>query len=234
MLLGLCVVKRYDLVFLYLSGLFFASLIIANSFAFKLFDIQIPLVGNLTLVLGILPYPITFLCTDLICELYGKKRAQHIVIAGFVLSLYFLFFIELGRIIPQSAIQDPVVQEHYLGVFGQSTRAILGSMVAYLLAQSIDVRLFHFFKRLTKGRHKWLRNNGSTLISQMVDTVTVTTILFYDKHALDVLITLVLTGYAFKLIIALIDTPLFYLGSHYFKDIEAETLRRRKEGAEPA
>ena len=214
--------KTYDRLFLVLCGIFIASLIIANAFAFKLFDVTLPLIGTITLSMGILPYPITFLVTDLISELYGRKRANFLVLVGFGLSLYFLMFITIGKYIDVSQVQDPEVQAHYLGVFGQGARAITGSMVAYLLAQFLDVRIFHSIKRATQGKHLWLRNNGSTLISQLIDTVAVTTILFYDADNVN-LVSLILAGYSFKLLVALVDTPLFYLGAAIFKDIEAET-----------
>ncbi len=223
--------SRYDRLFLTLAGFFIASLIIANAFAFKLFDVHLPLLGTITLSMGILPYPITFLMTDLISELYGKAKANFLVWTGFFLSGYFLLLLLIGKAIPVSHVQDPVIQEHYLGVFGQGARAIFGSMVAYLTAQFLDVRLFHFFKKLTAGRHLWLRNNGSTMISQLVDTIAVTTILFWDAPNINVP-ALILAGYSFKLLVALVDTPLFYLGTRLFKSVERETLRRQQIGSE--
>ncbi len=217
--------SRYDRVFLILCSVFIASLIIANAFAFKLFDINLPLVGVVTLSMGILPYPITFLATDLISELYGRRRANTLVMVGFGVSLFFLFFIVIGRYVPVSHVQDPTIQDHYMGVFGQGVRAIMGSMIAYLLAQFLDVRLFHFYKKVTRGRHLWLRNNGSTMISQLVDTVAVVTILFHDDPNVP-LFAIILSSYVFKLLVALVDTPLFYLGVRLFKDIERETERR--------
>ena len=218
--------RRYDLLFLVLCGTFIASLIICNALAFKLIDLHLPLFGTVTLPLGILPYPVTFLMTDLICELYGKKQANSLVWIGFGLSAYFLFFLILGRYLPVSHVQDPIIQTYYMGVFGQSARAIFASMVAYLIAQFLDVRLFHFIKEKTKGRHLWLRNNGSTLFSQLIDTICVMSILFWEQPNL---IGLIITGYVFKLLAALADTPLFYLGAIFFKDIQAESLRRATE-----
>ena len=226
--------SRYECIFLILSGFFISSLIIANCLVFKFFDIPLPFsfsigsveIDKLTLSLGILPYPITFLCTDLVCELYGKKRAGLLVLIGFVMSLYLLFFLMLGQPIPVSSVQDPVIQDHYNAVFGLGTRAIFASMVAYLLAQLLDVHLFHFWKRLTKGRHLWLRNNGSTIFSQLVDTVAVITILFIDTMPFDTIVAMIVSGYLFKLFVALLDTPLFYLGARLFEDIAAETRAR--------
>jgi len=217
--------KRYDFVFLFLCGIFLGSLIIANALAFKFIQIPMPLVGPLTISVGLLPYPITFLATDLISELYGKNRANALVFVGFLLSIYFLFFLKLGQWFPVAPGFDPEIQEHYDAVFGQSGRAILGSMTAYLLAQFLDVRIFHLIKSKTKGRMLWLRNNGSTLISQLVDTAAVVTILFYDDPEKN-LLQLILFGYIYKVIIALADTPFFYLGARIFSDIGQETERR--------
>lgn len=218
--------SRYEKLFLLFSGIFLACLVIANTLVFKLFDLTLPIVGPITLVMGILPYPITFLVTDLISEIYGKERANYLVFVGFVVSMLFLGLILLANAIPVSQQQDAaVVQGHFNAVFGQSTRAIFGSMIAYLAAQFLDVHLYHFFKKLTNGKHLWLRNNGSTLISQLVDTTLVTTILFYDNPDISVP-ALIVAGYSFKLIVALCDTPLLYLGVYYLEDIVAKEKRQ--------
>ena len=169
---------RFDFVFLVLAGFFLSSLVLANALVFKFIDIPLPLVGVATISLGVLPYPVTFLCTDLISELYGKDRANAIVITGAAVSAYMLLLLQLGRVLPVSNLQDDAIQGHYMAVFGQSTRAIFGSMVAYLIAQFVDVRLYHFWRKLTNGRHLWLRNNASTMFSQLIDTTAVVTILF--------------------------------------------------------
>lgn len=215
--------RRYDFVFLLLSGIFLSSLVIGNSLVFKFFDVELPLKGIVTLSVGILPYPVTFLCTDLISELYGKKRADALVLTGLVVSAYMVLILQVGRVVPVSSLQDASIQEHYLAVFGQSTRAIFASMVAYLFAQFIDVRLYHFWRRLTDGKHLWLRNNGSTMLSQLVDTVAVITILFYGVWTTEQIIDVIIAGYIFKLLVALVDTPLMYLGTRLFREIENES-----------
>ena len=215
--------RRYDLVFLVLAGFFLASLVLANAMVFKFVDIPLPVVGLVTISAGVLPYPVTFLCTDLISELYGKKRANALVITGFVISVYMLLLLLLGRALPVSHLQDEVIQEHYMAVFGQSARAIFGSMVAYLLAQLIDVRLYHFWRKLTSDKHLWLRNNGSTMLSQLIDTTAVVTILFYGVWPLTQIGGVILASYAYKLLVAAADTPLMYLGTWMLRDIEEES-----------
>ena len=223
---------RYERVFLLLSGFFIASLVLANALVFKFMDISLPFIGVATISVGVLPYPITFLCTDLISELYGKKRAQAVVVTGFLVSLYMLALLQVGRVVPVSHLQDPAVQEQYLAVFGQSARAIFASMVAYLVAQLIDVRLYHFWRRLTGGRHLWLRNNGSTMVSQLVDTTAVVTILFYGVWSWNEIGAVILASYAYKLIVAAADTPLMYLGRSLLGDILAESLKRNRIGTD--
>ncbi len=216
--------RRYDFIFLILSGIFLSSLVIANSLVFKFFDVSLPFVGVVTLSVGTIPYPVTFLCTDLISELYGKKRADALVLTGLLVSGYLLLVMEVGRIAPVSRLQDATaVQGHYEAVFGQSARAIFASMVAYLLAQFLDVRLYHFWRRLTNGKHLWLRNNGSTMLSQLVDTAAVVTILFYGVWTQEQIAVVIASGYAFKLLVALLDTPLLYLTAHWLRDIENES-----------
>ncbi len=217
---------RYDYVFLVLSGLFLSSLVLANSIIFKFVDVQLPFVGLATISAGVLPYPITFLCTDLISELYGKKRADAIVLTGFLVSVYMLGVLYVGRVLPVSHIQTEAVQEHYLAVFGQSARAIFASMVAYLTAQFVDVRLYHFWRRLTNGRHLWLRNNASTMLSQLVDTVAVVTILLYGDQPGSVIAAVILASYVYKLLVAAADTPLMYLCSSLFRGIKDKSRRR--------
>lgn len=212
---------RREKVYLALAALFIASLLIANIITFKLFTVPLPLgmrlFGQTAVVLaaGILPYPVTFLVTDLISELYGPRRADAVVWAGFFVSLYVLLILRLGAWVPPfgtEAHTPEQVQALYEGVFGQSSRAIVASMIAYLVAQLFDVRAFHFWKRLTAGRHLWVRNNGSTIASQLLDTLLVITILFYHVLPLATIVQIIVASYIFKVLFALLDTPFFYLG----------------------
>ena len=170
---------------------------------------------------GVLPYPLTFLVTDVLSEVYGRRRAQQVVHAGFIASAFTVVVVMLGWLAP--AIPDsPVDDATYTHVFAKTPLLIAASMVAYLAAQHVDVHLFHFWKRLTEGRHLWLRNNASTIVSQLVDTVLVVSLIFYDRLLdgdIDYVAGLVLEGWLFKVLCALLDTPLIYgavavLGSH--------------------
>ena len=156
-----------------------------------------------------MPYPITFLVTDLISELYGQKKANRVVISGFIASIFVLFFLWLGgqfNAIPDSIVNDNI----YNAVFRNAWRIIAASMVAYLIAQFIDVRIFHFWKKLTNGKHLWLRNNGSTIASQLVDTSLVICILFIGVWDAGQIFNGIIDGWLFKMLMAFIDTPIIY------------------------
>ena len=113
-----------------------------------------------------------------------------------------------------------------MAVFGQSARAIFASMVAYLLAQLIDVRLYHFWRKLTDGKYLWLRNNASTMLSQLIDTTAVVTILFYGVWSWPQIGGVILASYIYKLLVAAADTPLMYLGTWLLRDIKNESKQQ--------
>ncbi len=174
---------------------------------------------SFAVAVGVLPYPITFLCTDLISEFYGRRRANFVVWVGLLLNGWVMAILWLGGILPGTESPEFFKIRHL--AFG----AVTASMIAYLLAQFVDVYLFHFWKRLTNGKHLWLRNNGSTMISQMVDAVAVILITYKaggldemihdDTHIPTLLLTLIATGYLVKFLAALLDTPVIYLAVHW-------------------
>ena len=197
-----------DQFYLVLAGIFIASLVTCNLIANKFVTVDL---GFKVFIVsaGILPYPLTFLVTDLISELYGQKKANLVVFSGFIASLFVLLFLWLGgqfNAIPSSIVDDVT----YNSVFRNAWRLIAASMVAYLIAQFIDVRIFHFWKRLTNGKHLWLRNNGSTIASQLVDTSLVICILFVGVWKPDQIISAIFDGWMFKMLMAFIDTPIIY------------------------
>ena len=204
-----------DKLYLVLAGIFVASLVTCNLIANKFVSIDL---GFKTFIVsaGILPYPLTFLVTDILSEIYGKKRASMVVLSGFIASLFVLLFLWIGG--QFNAINgSPLDNETYDLVFNNAWRVIFASMIAYLSAQFLDVRLFHFWKRMTKGRHLWLRNNASTIGSQFVDTILVISVLFVGVWDTDQIISAIIDGWLFKMLVAFIDTPLFYLISHYLR-----------------
>ena len=199
-----------DRFYLILSGIFIASLVSCNLIFQKFFTWTPFGLYTFELSVGILPYPITFLVTDLISELYGKKKADQVVISGLIASVFVMGVVLLANYVPNTS-WSPVKDELFQKVFGLQGPAVFASMIAYLSAQFIDVRVFHFWKRLTKGKHLWLRNNGSTIVSQFVDTAAVL-ILLCSVGAIEWsrFLPLLENGFLFKITVALIDTPIIY------------------------
>ncbi|MDC6350050.1 queuosine precursor transporter [Zeaxanthinibacter sp. PT1] len=210
-------------IYLYLGALFITSLVVSN-LIFQKFFYWYPF-GELTffdaplfeLSVGILPYPITFLITDLISEIYGRKKANQVVTAGIFASIFSMGIILLAEQVP--AIENsPVNDEVFQSVFALSPIAVLASMLAYLCAQYVDIAIYHFWKRLTRGRYLWLRNNFSTFTSQFIDTFLVVGLLcVFGVLPWELFYGLVLSGFAFKVLIAFIDTPFLYIFVYIFR-----------------
>ena len=204
-------------IYLYLGALFITSLVVSN-LIFQKFVFWKPF-GDVTvfgaplfeLSVGILPYPITFLITDSISEIFGKKKANQVVTAGIFASFFSMLIIWVSNVAP-AIPSSPIGDETFTKVFGLSPLGVLASMLAYLSAQYIDISIYHFWKNLTKGRYLWLRNNFSTFTSQLVDTLTVVGLLcIFGVLPWDKFYGLVISGFLFKVFIALIDTPFLYL-----------------------
>jgi queuosine precursor transporter len=210
--------SRAEFLYLLLSGIFLGALVITNVIAGKFF-----LLFGHALSCGIIAYPVTFLATDLISELYGKERASQVVKVGFWVSAFVAAVVVISNLAP-TARETYVDGETFARVFGLTPGIVFGSMCAYLVAQLVDVRVFHYWRALTKGRHLWLRNNGSTVVSQLLDTCIVVTVTMVLWPLLDgnpatkpletgVVLQLIVGQYLFKAAVALLDTPLFYLGT---------------------
>jgi uncharacterized integral membrane protein (TIGR00697 family) len=199
-------------VYLILAGLFICSLVVSNLIFQKFFVWDFFGIYTFEISVGILPYPITFLITDLISEVYGKKKANQVVTAGIFASFFSLLIVYLANSVTATE-WSPVSDSLFTLVFGATVVAVFASMMAYLLAQYIDIHIFHFWKRVTKGKHLWLRNNFSTFSSQFVDTFTVLFLLCsFNKISWDLFGSLLLSGFLFKVIVAAIDTPFLYAG----------------------
>ncbi|MDZ7847938.1 MAG: queuosine precursor transporter [Owenweeksia sp.] len=194
--------------FLILAGLFITALVSCNLIANKFVSVNLGF-KTFEVSAGVLPYPLTFLITDILSEIYGRKKTNAVVATGFFSSLLVLLILYLGHSFP-ALESSPVSQAEYASVFRNSWRVILASMVAYLVAQFIDVRIFHFWKKKTRGRHLWFRNNFSTMFSQLIDTILVTSVIFIGVASFDFISGLVMDGWLFKLIFAAVDTLLIY------------------------
>ncbi len=222
---------RRERVFLLLAGIFLCAMTLLNVLGITRFVA----LGPLTVAIGVLPYPITFLCTDLICELYGRKRANYLVTVGLLLNFFIVGVLIVANALPAAALQPPWQTlslaapvglpngselsgdiELFTIIYATTVGAVFASMLAYLAAQYCDVQLFHFWKRLTNGRHLWLRNNFSTLVSQLVDATVVVGVTFGATFlagdiGLYAMLTLIGSNYLFKMLVALADTIPFYL-----------------------
>ena len=212
-------IQKRDLaknIYLLLAGLFITSLVVSNLIFQKFFywrPFEINVFGNnlFELSVGILPYPITFLITDLISEIYGKRNANQVVVTGIFASFFSMGILLIANEVP--AIENsPVDDKTFNQVFALSPIAALASMIAYLLAQFVDIRIYHFWKNLTQGKMLWLRNNFSTFSSQLIDTVLVVGLLsVFGVLEWELFWGLVISSFLFKIIVAALDTPLLYL-----------------------
>ncbi len=224
--------ERRERVFLVLAGFFLCAMTLLNVVGITRF-VQL---GPLSVAIGVLPYPLTFLCTDLVCELYGRKRATFLVTVGLTLNVFILVFLSVGNLLPPVPLEEQPPWQHlelaieagmpngdvlsgtvelFELIYACTAGAVMASMMAYMVAQYLDVRLFHFWKNLTKGKHLWLRNNGSTLISQAVDSILVIGVTFGAMYlsgemAAKTILVLMASNYVFKMLVALADTLPFY------------------------
>ncbi|TDP60362.1 queuosine precursor transporter [Flavobacterium dankookense] len=201
---------RKDTVYIILAGIFITNAIVAELTGGKLID-----VFGVPMSIGILPWPIVFVTTDLINEYFGEKGVKRLslITAGLIAYTFFVLYFAIQ--IPSTGISS-VTSEQFKSVFGQSQLIIVGSIAAFLVSQLIDVTIFHFVKKRTGNRMIWLRSTGSTVISQFFDSFIVLGIAFYLPGIMDFKTYVIsgLTGYTVKLVIAVLMTPMIYIG-HY-------------------
>ncbi|MCH2225095.1 MAG: queuosine precursor transporter [Crocinitomicaceae bacterium] len=239
--------RRREWTFLILAGMFLGSLTMLNILGVSRFIDLSSWIGiseessfRFSLAVGVLPYPITFLCTDLISEIYGRKRANMVVWVGLILNLWVLLVLWLGGTLeaPDNLVNgtlsvevvdgEPSVPYGYAfyEIRKLTFGATIASMVAYIAAQFVDVHIFHFLKKKTEGKKLWLRNNVSTLTSQLIDSVAVILITHYYANALPIqaevaigiqLLMFILSSYLFKVFFALFDTIPIYIAVKYLR-----------------
>lgn len=191
--------KKYS----FWTSILVTSLVIANVVAGKVVQFW-----GVTLPAAVVSYAFTFLCTDVISEKWGKEKATQAVKFGFIAQIFAAGLIFTAQHLPVAPFAQGT-QEAFNVILGQNWRFVLASLTAYLVAQNSDVYTFHAIKKITGEKHKWLRNNGSTMTSQFIDTAIFITIAFYGQ--VPNLLVMIVSQYAVKLGLAAIDTPLFYL-----------------------
>ena len=203
--------RRKDIVYVILAGIFITNALVAELIGGKLIYI-----GDVVMSLGILPWPIVFITTDLINEYFGEKGVKKLSFITAGLIAYTFFLLLIGLQIPAVKGDGLITDEQFSAVFGQSMWIIVGSITAFLVSQLIDVTIFHFVKNRTGKKMIWLRSTGSTVISQFFDSFIVLGIAFWLPGKIDtkMFVASALTGYTVKLLIAIGLTPLIYLG-HY-------------------
>lgn len=226
---------RFDLrqkVFLVLAALQVTSLLVANMIGVKLFSIDVAGL-DVEHTAGMLPFPITFLLTDLLNEFYGKKAARMIAWIAFGMAVFAFILVSVARALPiLEGIPGTADERSFEVVFGGSAVMTLCSIVAFLFGSLLDILIFGFFKRITHGKMVWLRATGSTVISQLFDSFVITILYFQVAQGLsggevaspEFVLRTALTGYVLKFVIAVLLTPLIYAG---------RGLLRRVVGLEP-
>ncbi len=202
--------------FVFLVAVFVTSLVVGDILGGKL--TEAPLFGRVRIIsVGMIPFPVTFLLTDLLNEFYGKKAARFVTIVGFFMALFTYVLILVSAALPWASLsREPgwtgMTEGAFQSVFLSSQRILLASMVAYLFGQFLDIGVFHLLKRLTHNRLLWLRATGSTLASQLVDTFVIQVLAWSGTLSAGKLLELVATGYTIKIVAAVGLTPFIYAG----------------------
>lgn len=207
--MSLTVISKRDFVFVLLAGIFVTNAIIGELIGGKLIQL-----GPFSMSVGVIPWPIVFLTTDLINEFFGRQGVRRLSFITAGLIIYTFIVLYLAMIVPTAAF-SPVTDEQFRAVFGQSMWIIVASLIAFLLSQLIDVSIFWAVRDRTGRRMLWLRSTGSTVISQMIDTFVVLGIAFWLPGKINTpeFLNLASTNYGYKLILALAFIPLIY-GAH--------------------
>jgi len=200
-----------------LYGVVIFSLLLANIMGPKL-----TVVGGLQTSMGVILYSSIFFATDLLSEKYGQKEAQRAVNLGFFISVALVIMTQISMMylpstLPQTAVFARSVHEATVTLFDYTPRFVFGSLLAYMISQSFDVWVFHRIRNATNGRHLWLRNTGSTLLSQAIDTLIYGLVVWWGLVDLPTALKLAAAKYVFKFAIAVIDTPFIYLACRWKK-----------------
>lgn len=203
-----------------LAGIFFTALFVSNVISVKLFTI-----GSAVLTAGLLTYPLTFLITDSISEVYGKATAKRVVIIGLLTNLMMIGFFYMAISLPAADFWP--MQAEFEMILGAVPRIVAASLLAYFVSQLFDVHFFHKLKEMTSGRHLWLRNNGSTFASQLLDSTIFVVVAFYGTMPVSALLAMIGVQYLVKIGIAALDTPFIYMMVKWLR--KTDTPKNKEE-----
>ena len=213
------VLTRPQRVYVVCAAVFLTALVIAEATAGKFFTAfalpsPITILGtefpSVVMTAGVIAFPVTFIVTDVMNEYFGTAGIRFVTYIGLAMVGFAFGLLQIALAVP-TAPTSPVPDAAFAAVFGTTSRVIVGSLVAYLIGQLVDIALFHWLRRLTDGRHLWLRATGSTLGSQFLDTFVVLTVAFAGQLALEEIVAITLFNYGYKVVIAVAITPLVYL-----------------------
>lgn len=237
------VLQRPQKLYVVCAAVFITALVVAEATASKFFTaftlpFPVTILGvefaDVVMTAGVIAFPVTFIVTDLMNEYFGKAGIRFVTFVGMAMIVFEFALLQAAMAVPTASI-SPVPTEAFDLVFGASGRIILGSLTAYLVGQLVDITLFHWLRRLTHGRHLWLRATGSTFGSQFLDTAIVLSVAFAGQLALGEIVAITLFNYAYKFVIAIVITPLIYAAhwvmDRYLGDELAEALVEQAEEA---
>lgn len=213
--------SRPQRVYVVCAAVFLTALVIAEATAGKFFTafrlpFAVSILGerfeSVVMTAGVIAFPVTFVATDILNEYFGRPGIRFVTYVGLAMVLFAFGLLQVALAVP-TAPASPVPDAAFAAVFGTTTRVIAGSLVAYVVGQLLDIALFHRLRQWTGGRHLWLRATGSTLGSQLVDTLVVLSVAFWGQLSLPTILAITLFNYAYKVAIAVAVTPLVY-GAH--------------------
>ncbi len=196
---------KKSILYMWLTSAFLTFLLMAELTGSKLISFL-----GFTLTMGVIPFPVTFLITDTLNEFYGKRAVKHTTFLGMVMILLAYAIIVIDLKIP-AVSNSPVDDASFIKVFANSGLVIVGSIIAYVIGQMIDINVFHYLRMKTKNKHIWLRATGSTVVSQLIDSYVVIFIAFGSTLPLNELTSIASTNFVYKLFIAIGLTPVIYL-----------------------
>lgn len=196
-----------------LLGVFVTGIVLANLLGAKIVDF-----GFFVASVGIFMYPVTFLATDIVAEVYGRKKAMNFVMTGLIANAIMFFMVAAAVVLPPAPRYPS--NEAFVEVFNPSLRIIGASIIAFFIGQLHDVRAFEFWREKTGGKYLWLRNNASTIVSQFIDSTIFMFLAFYrmtPEYTVPFIFALIIPWWILKVTIALADTPLVYLGVRWLR-----------------